>query len=193
MDYRLKILLLICLPVFALAQDSATLISASDFDKASDQVFLANMNGWLFREGNDLAWAKEDVETSGWEKIKPVQLSAMYADKNGKMEGWFRIKIRISPDLKRMPLGIKVSTWAASDLYINGIYISSFGSTGLNNIPFRELSPYGNFPLAVNLKPGNEYSIALHIVDYLSPLPPARLKSEDINLSYFNKNYRTGI
>jgi two-component system, NtrC family, sensor kinase len=183
MKFRLKILLLIYLPVFALAQDSTIIISASDFDKSSDQVFLAKMNGWLFREGNNIAWAGGDVETGGWKKMKPVELSAKYADENGKMEGWFRIKIRISPDIKKIPLGIKISSWAASDLYINGVFISSFGSTGLNNIPYRELSPYGNFPLPVNLKPGNEYLIALHIVDYLSPLPPRRLKSEDINFT----------
>jgi two-component system, NtrC family, sensor kinase len=184
MDFRVKILLLICLPSFALAQDSATIISASDFDKASDQVFLAKMNGWFFREGNNTAWANEDVEISGWKKMKPIELSAKYADKNGRMEGWFRIKIRISPDIKKIPLGIKISSWAASDLYVNGNFISSFGSTGLNNIPFRESSPYGIFPVEADLKPGNEYVIALHMVDYLSPLPPQRLKSEDLDFAY---------
>ena len=77
-----------------MAQDSTILISPSDFDKTSEQVFLANMNGWIFRQGNDTAWAGKDIATSGWQKLKPSELSAKYADQNGKAECWFRIKIK---------------------------------------------------------------------------------------------------
>ena len=88
----------------------------------------------------------------------------------------------MSSDLGNKQFGIKITAWAASDLYVNGIFISSFGSTGLGGKPFQGLSPYGNLPVAVNLKPGNEYVISLHMVDYLSPLPPRRLRSEDDGL-----------
>ncbi len=178
-----KLLLLLWFPVLAMAQDSVTIISPSDFNKTSDQVFVAKMNGWFFKEGNDTAWAKEGIEINGWKKMKPIELSEKYADKDGRMEGWFRIRIKIDSAIGNKEFGIKISTWAASDLYVNGHLISSFGNTGLNGEPYRELSPYGLLPVAVNLKPGNVYTIALHIVDYLSPLPPRRLKSEDADLA----------
>lgn len=163
-----------------MAQDSTILISQSDFDKTSEQVFLANMNGWIFRQGNDTAWAGKDITTGGWQKLKPFELSAKYADQNGKAECWFRIKIKLNPDLGNQSMGIKITTWAAVDLYVNGNFISSFGSTGLHGRPYREGGPFGNLPVAVNLKAGQEYTIALHMVDWLSPLPPHRLKSEDL-------------
>ncbi len=144
MNHLIKILLFLLLPVFVSGQDSLVVISASDFDKISDQVYLATMNGWLFRQGNNRAWADEHIETSGWQNLKPVELSAKYANKNGRVEGWFRIRIKISSALGDKPLGIKMSTWAATDLFINGKLISSFGNTGLDGGPFRELSPYGN-------------------------------------------------
>jgi two-component system, NtrC family, sensor kinase len=178
-----KILLVFFLPVSVYAQDSVTLISPGDFVSPGDQVYLASMNGWLFRQGNNRAWADEHIETSGWQKLKPVELSAKYADKNGRVEGWFRIRIKMSSAVGDKPLGIKMSTWAATDLFINGKLISSFGNTGLDGGPFRELSPYGNLPVPVNLKAGELYTIALHFVDYLAPLYPRRLKSEDVDLS----------
>ena len=131
-------------------------------------------------QGNDTAWAGKDINTSGWKKLKPSEFSAKYADPNGKAEGWFRIKIKMSSELGNQLMGIKISTWAAADLYINGRFISSFGSTGLGGRPYREFSPFGNLPVAANLKPGDEYTIAMHILDCLSPIPPRRLKSEDV-------------
>ncbi len=183
MNHWVKIISLVFLPVFGMAQDSVTLISPSDFTKSSGLVYVATMDGWVFREGNDTAWAGKDLETRGWQKLKPSELSAGYADKNGKLECWFRIKIKMSPELGDQSMGIKIDTWAATDLYVNGNFISSFGSTGLGGRPYHEFSPYGNLPAAVNLKEGHEYTIALHVVDRLSPIPPRRLKSEDIGLS----------
>ncbi len=148
-------------------------------------MFLANMNGWIFKEGNDAAWAGKNIEISGWKKIKPTELSSKFADKNGRVEGWFRIKIIIDSAFGDKLFGIKITTWAASDLYLNGKLISSFGSSGFDGRPYKESSPYGNLPVAVNLEAGKEYIIALHVVDYLSPLPPAHLKSEDLDLTAF--------
>ncbi|HEY4967458.1 MAG TPA: hypothetical protein VII28_13730, partial [Puia sp.] len=179
MNHLLKILLVLLLPAGVMAQDSTILISPSDFDKTSEQVFLANMNGWIFRQGNDTAWAGKDIATSGWQKLKPSELSAKYADQNGKAECWFRIKIKLNPDLGSRSMGIKITTWAAVDLYVDGNLVSSFGSTGLGGRSYQESSPIGNLPVAVNLIPGYEYTIALHMVDWLSPLPPYQLKSED--------------
>jgi signal transduction histidine kinase len=178
-----KILLLLLLPVLGMAQDSVTLISPSDFSKTSGYVYVATMDGWVFREGNDTTWAGKDLKTRGWQKLKPSELSQKYADQNGKLECWFRIKIKMNPDLGNQSMGIMIYTWAATDLYVNGNFISSFGSTGLGGRPYHEFSPYGNLPVAANLKGGHEYTIALHIVDRLSPIPPRRLKSEDIFLS----------
>ena len=183
MNHLIKILLLLLLPIFGLAQDSVTLISPSDFDKTSPQVYIAAMQGWIFRQGNDTAWAERDIDTKEWQKLNPSEFSVKFADASGKAEGWFRMKIKLSSDLGNQPMGIKLSTWAAADLYVNGNFMASFGSTGMDGQPYHELSPSGNLPVAANLKGGNEYILALHIVDWISPWPPRRLKSEDVGLN----------
>ena len=95
MKSPIKILMLLILPVAAMAQDSVIAISPSMFDKESDQVFIAAINGWIFKEGNDTNWAKKDTDIRSWKKLKPTELSAKYADKNGRVECWFRIKIKL--------------------------------------------------------------------------------------------------
>ena len=184
MNHLVKILLFVLLPTLGMAQDSTTLITPNDFDKTRYQVFISTMNGWVFKEGNDTAWAGKDINTSGWQTLKPSAFSSIYADSKGKAEGWFRLKIKMSGDLGNRPMGIKIYTWAALDLYVNGNFISSFGSTGLDGRPYREFSPFGNLPVAANFKAGQDYIIALHIVDWLSPIPPRRLKSEDIDQNF---------
>ncbi len=180
MKFLLSILLLF--PVVAIAQDSVITISPSMFDKNSDQFLIAATDGWIFKQGSDTNWAKKDIDVSGWKNLKPVDLSAKYADKNGKAECWFRIKIKPDSRLDNQPLGIKLSSWAAADVYIDGNCILTTGNTGSNGKPFKEYSPFGNPSYPVSLLPGKVYTIALHFVDYVSPVSPVRLKSEDIEL-----------
>ncbi|MEO6490166.1 MAG: hypothetical protein ABIO04_09525, partial [Ferruginibacter sp.] len=137
-------ILMLFFPVLAIAQDSVVTITPSMFDKNSDQFFIASADGWIFKQGNDTNWAKKDFNVTGWKKLKPVDLSAKYADKTGKAECWFRIKIKPDGTLGNQPLGVKLGSWAASDLYIDGNLVLSAGNTGINSKPFKEFCPYGN-------------------------------------------------
>ncbi len=160
------------------AQDSTILISPGMLSKTSHSIILSNLNGWFFKKGNDTAWAEKSIDIKGWKKLMPARLSANLADKNGRLECWFRIKIKIDPSYKNELFGLKAGTWAASDFYIDGKLISSQGNTGANGKPYHEYNPYANLPEPVNFKAGNEYTIAVHVVDYITSFPPHLLKSE---------------
>ncbi len=182
----IRILLMLLFPVFALAQDQqkAVTIKPAMFD-ATDLIYISAMDGWIFRQGNDTTWARKEMDTSGWKKLRPADLSVKYADKNGRVEGWFRIKIRLDKALYDQQLGIKWKAWAAADIYVNGTLVTSFGNTGLGGKPFAENPIYPNrWPRGINLKAGAENTIAMHFVDYVSPIPPASLKSEWPTLNY---------
>jgi len=168
------------------AQDTALSLSTNMFDKTKEQIFLGSRDGWVFKQGNDTAWAKKDWDTKGWRKLKPTELSAGLADKNGRAEGWFRIKINLDSSFVNKPIGFNIKSWSAIDLYVDGKLLSSLGNTGINGKPFKEKKylPY-EAPVPVNLTSGNDHIIALHFVDYVAPLPPRRLKTEDFELGYF--------
>ena len=172
-------MLLLCTFNFCKAQDTTILLSPSMFGQTSQEIIISQMDGWLFKEGNDTSWAGKIIDNTGWKKLKPTELTAKYADKNGRAEGWFRLKLKLDTSFGDMPLQYRILTWAAADLYADGNLQIFYGNTEQNGAPFRESSVNNYSATAVKLKPGNEITIAIHMVDYLSPFPPRRLKSED--------------
>ena len=177
MKNLIKILVLVLIPVLALAQEKVVTITPSMFEKETDQAYITTEDGWLFINGKDTANAV-------WKKFKPVDLSIKNATENGKLEGWFKINIKLSDSLTTTSYDVKVSTWSATDLYINGKYVLSTGNTGANGQPYQEYNPFNNPTFPANLQPGKEYVILLHMVDQVSPLPPYKLKSENSSGGY---------
>jgi two-component system, NtrC family, sensor kinase len=174
-----KILLLLLLPFSLIAQD--TTITISPQTMKSNYTSLGDIDGWLFRKGNDISWARKEIDAEGWQKIKPSQLSGKLADKNGKLEGWLRIKIKLDPAFSDTTFDLYMTVWAASDVYVDGSLLCTFGNTGVNGKAFEEYNPNYKPPLPFNLEKGNEHILAIHFVDFLSALPPYNLKSKDQN------------
>src|SRR5262249_30186769 len=128
--------------------------------------------------GNDISWTNNDVNTTGWIRLNPTQLSAKYADKTGKVEGWFSLRIKLDTDFQNVPIGIRRGSWAATDIFIDGKLLASFGNTGAHGQPYKEFNSIDKLSVPVNMEPGKEHSIVMHFVDYLSPFPPRKLKSQ---------------
>src|SRR5438046_6678943 len=113
MRLYIKILLLLLLPCSGIAQDTTVTISPAM--ATSHSIALGNTDGWLFKQGNDIAWAQKDISTAGWKEIKPSELSGKFADKNGRLEGWLRIKIKLGATFRDTILGLYMNSWAASE------------------------------------------------------------------------------
>jgi signal transduction histidine kinase len=178
----IKIALLILLPVAAIAQDTVITITPDLFNnKKHDAYQIVNADGWLFKQGNDTSWARRDIDTKSWQKMSPTKLTAKYADKTGRAEGWFRLKFKLADSFTKSTLGLKSAWWAAEDIYVDGLLVTSYGNTGVNGKPYHEAPAFNLLakPIPINFKPGTEHTIAVHFVDYTEPLPPLRLKSED--------------
>jgi two-component system NtrC family sensor kinase len=166
---------------FCTAQDSVVALSPSMYDGKVEQIIISAIDGWIFKQGNDTAWKEKDINGNGWRKLRPDQLTGKYADKSGRVEGWFRIKIKLDSSFTSHLVGFRIVSWSASDIYINGNYITSFGNTGSNGKPFREFRGRNALPAIIDLIPGSEYTISVYLVDYLSPLSFGELKS---NISF---------
>jgi two-component system NtrC family sensor kinase len=177
---------------FCSAQDSTVVLSASMFDKYFQVIPLTAKDGWIFKEGNDTNWASKDISTIGWKKFNPTQLTIKNADKNGKAEGWFRIRFRLDSSFQGLPVGIQLGRWAATDVYIDGRHIVSSGKTGLNGKPYKENQISIESPTVVDLVPGVDHILALHIVDHRSPLKSSMLKTELHYKSFGNLLELTG-
>jgi signal transduction histidine kinase len=180
--FLIKTVVLLLFPIVVFAQDTVVTITPSMFNKELHECYITITDGWVFKPGNDAAWSQNSLDVSSWKKMKPSELSIKNADKNGKVEGWFRIKIKLDESFGSSPLSIKVGTWAATELYIDAKQVVKTGNTGANGKPYQEHTPWNNLSYPAGLLAGKEYTLALHFVDYVSPMVPGQLKSERMGL-----------
>src|SRR5690242_8241279 len=125
MRLYIQTMLLLLLPCFVTAQDTVITITPNMLDlnrNTSVRGFttLGNSNGWIFRQGNNPTWANTNINTAGWKKLKPTDISEAMADKGGKVEGWFRIKIKLDTAFENTPLAFLSQVWGATEVYVDG-------------------------------------------------------------------------
>ncbi len=175
---------------FCQAQDTTIVLSTSMIDKSYNVINLGDLNGWIFKQGNDTGLERISIDTTGWKKLKPSELSSKYADKNGRIECWFRINIQLDSSLLNKQTGFDFMNWAAIELYMDGKVVAIRGNTGENGKPFRE---YNNDidPVIVYSQTSTPHLLAIHFVGYLSPIPPHQLKGRGSMLYLIGPNYFT--
>ena len=105
------------------------------------QYGLLLNSDWIFHLGDDLTWAKKDFDDSSW----PFVNNNFNADSiHGKpWEGiaWFRKKIRIDSTLYKKAVSIAMNQTAASEIYLNGKLIHSYGQIGSDTIKEKLYDP----------------------------------------------------
>ena len=178
-----SILIFLSLLQVAYAQDVLQL--SPKLFNPNNEILFGKTKGWYFHKGNDTAWAKKELEISGWERLRPIDLSSKMADQNGRVEGWFRVKIKFDTAFKNVPVGIRYSGWAAADIYLDGKLLQTHGNTGENGNPFEEFNASNSLPDYGVFQTGVEHTLAIHFVDFIAPFPPGNLKSEEGELSVF--------
>jgi two-component system, NtrC family, sensor kinase len=182
----MKRLLVFLLVIQAFAFNSfaqkETVVLSSDMFKSHQRIFLAPLDGWIFKQGHDPNWANPDLEINDWETMNPTAINPKTEDENGRIEGWFRIKISLDESFDNIPLAISRELWAAMDVYLDGKLIHSFGDTGN---PYQAFNPILKYPLPIDLEVGKEYILALHFVDYESTFTQREIRLKPENLQNF--------
>ena len=171
MKFYITLIFIFSIIIQADAQDSAVHLSPKMMDK-NQVIELYGLDGWQFHEGHNPAWASPDMNTTGWRKLKPANVSKQLADKNGKIEGWFRLKIWLDSSFGNMPLNLSVFNRGAADTYVDGKLFEAYGNTGVNGKAYN--APYRTSNLQIQpiiLVRGKEHLIAIHFVNYVPPFP----------------------
>ncbi len=165
----------------SMAQEKVQILSTDQF-ASHDRLFLAPLDGWIFKKGQVMNGHKLGLDVSDWQAFNPTQLSTDLEEENGRIEGWYRIKIKLDESFEDIPLGISRNLWAASDVYINGEHIHSFGDTGN---PYEAYNPILKYPIPIELESGQEYLIAIHVVDYETTFTQREIRLKPRNLQQF--------
>jgi two-component system, NtrC family, sensor kinase len=153
-----------------------------DMFRSHQRIFLAPLDAWIFKKGHDDSWANPSLDVKDWEEMNLLSISPAIEDKEGRIEGWFRIKIRLDSSLKDVPLYLSRSLWAATDIYLDGKLIHSFGNTGN---PYQAFNPILKYPIPIELEDGKEYLLAVHFVDYETTFTQREIRLKPHNLEPF--------
>lgn len=124
----LVIAFLLLAPEFALAEsaDVFALNAERLHNKYGDDLSKA---GWRYKPGaGEAAWAATDFDDRDWEKLNDTRLyTANLPSAGWTGAAWFRLRVSIDEPLAREPLALHLFHWGASEIYLDGKLIRSFG------------------------------------------------------------------
>ena len=146
-------------------KDTVLIIGTEHYNR-NEIIFLWEMDGWLFKAGNNQEWANPDLDTDDWTSLRPVDLTFDHADEKGKIEGWFRTKIKLDSTLEDTPLSWSVSTLGAVDLYIDGRLQHSFGIPNSERSLHKNYMPFRRMPVPEVLNTDKIYNLAFYFVEH---------------------------
>lgn len=128
-----------------LAQSSEKVVEFSKSDLNPDDKIIYISDSWLFKPGDDPAWALPQHNDSTWQKtstyLGPSDLSFI----DWKGIGWFRFHFKVDSSLVGYPLGlIPEQHYGASEIYLDGKLLYEIGEVSIfkeDNIPYRDNRP----------------------------------------------------
>lgn len=129
-----------------LAQQSPATISLAE--NQSGRIYL-NEYPWRFHAGDDLAWARPDVDDSRWDTLQP-NFGNDQLPKGWNGYGWFRIWVKKDALTATTALGLYLNHDGASEVYWNGQKVAGIGTFSTSADQWKpKRNPYAMLPLAI--------------------------------------------
>ena len=124
---RKLLLLLLCLPLLASAQNGPAPVLSKD---SLPHVF----KGWKFYSGDDKAFATVDYNDSAWTLIpSSEEIKDTAGKKLFKGIGWLRCRFVLDSAAAEAPLAFQVKQRGASEIYLDGKLLTTYGSVNGKN------------------------------------------------------------
>ncbi|CAN5538788.1 hypothetical protein BH18ACI1_BH18ACI1_13320 [soil metagenome] len=154
--------LLIFLCFFALcgrAQNNETYALTADSLQEGKVVELDKLS-WKYHAGDDAAWATPEFDDGNWKRLTNDEINSNPAAtlENWNVRAWFRLQVAVDERLVNKPLTWRMWHWGASEIYIDGKLIQSFGVIEPNGDV--EFNPRGVF-FPVVFTSGGKHTIAV--------------------------------
>jgi len=118
------------------AQDKVIHFKEDMFTKFNTLPLYGDVE-WKYTNKYDSLWKYPDYDDTHWQTIQIQDFSPSYASDDGKIEAWFRIKIKVDSSLVKKRLSIRVGTLSAISIFINGELFKNYGFPHSNPSLFR--------------------------------------------------------
>ena len=148
------------------SKESDTLFVSADNFTADNLSIAAPSWGsqgeffWRFSPGDDSLWADPSFDDSNWELVNPWLDVLKPEAKKWKGIGWFRKVVRIDSSLRDKIIGMYFHQDGASEVFLNGKKIFTFGKVA-NNKTEEEFYDPSNSPYVFSFDSSTVYTLAL--------------------------------
>ena len=196
----MKILFVILLSImcFTGKVSSQGNINTIHLDKITPEGILMN-KGWKYSSGDNPEWAKPDFDDSAWQPVNPtldVHTELPQISMSGI--GWFRLHLSIDSLLLKSELALVIQQSGASEIYLNGIKIKSYGIISSTPEKVKADDPIWK-PLSITFSDSAEQVIAIRYVlqpniyytkifETENPALTIKLMDSDKAVDYFHNN-----
>jgi serine phosphatase RsbU (regulator of sigma subunit) len=115
---------------------------------------------WRFSPGDDSLWADPNYDDNSWELVNPWLDVQEPEAKKWKGIGWFRKVVRIDSSLRGKSVGTYLHQDGASEVFLNGKKIFTFGKVA-NNKTDEEFYDPSNSPYVFSFDTNTVYTFAV--------------------------------
>lgn len=141
---------------------------------------------WKFRVGNNIEWASPLFDDSNWLQVRSDSLPKEYQGE----EAWFRLRFQLPEKFSQTPLCLTMYHYGASEIYLNGNKIASFGKVSDKAEEEITMNPR-SILLDVQIESNREHLIAVHYSNNQYP-SQKRLKSDMVGFVLNLQDAQTG-
>jgi len=155
--------------------------------------------GWKYSSGDNPEWAKPVFNDSAWQPVNPtLDVYNALPQVSTSGIGWFRLHLSVDSSLLKNELAFVIQQSGASEIYLNGIKIKSYGTISSNAEKVKADDPIWK-PLAIRFNESAEEVIAIRyelqpniyytkIFETENPALTIKLMDSDKALEYFHNN-----
>jgi two-component system, NtrC family, sensor kinase len=163
-----------------------------NLNKLSKQDTL--LSGWKIHAGDDPKWTKPDLDDNRWQSGDPGKDVTELMEIHQTGICWIRLHIKVDSGIAKQQLTAWVFQYTASEIYLDGKLIKSYGT--INSSPSKTIAlcPAGDL-FRLLLKPGAEHVIAVRLAyqsglpyssPYFTPLSAFSLYVNDFHTAFVN-------
>ncbi len=117
--------------------------------------------GWKYSPNDDPRFTDPQFDDRAWETLHGTAITLDSIPKSGwRGIGWFRLRLQVDPALANQPLALVLVHYGASEIYLDGKLVQSFGTVGATPETEVEYNP-NTVPLGIVLDGRGEHVIAV--------------------------------
>ncbi|HLC82741.1 MAG TPA: hypothetical protein VJI69_02855, partial [Bacteroidia bacterium] len=116
---------------------------------------------WKYHKGDNMQWADSSFDDSSWKFIAPNLNLDSIATGTFETIGWFRIHIIVDTTLLNKTLALLITQSGASEVYLDGKLIHSFGKIDQKNLGNEERYDPQEVPMSIRFEKSKVHVLAI--------------------------------